>query len=90
MIDPRKINQPVIGVIDQDKINHPHIKHVRMIKRTVTASGSAPSITVAVFRCVIALLLSVMRCSLGVVTLCHLLPAVAGYPVPAAARSRVL
>jgi hypothetical protein len=33
-----------------------------------------PSITVAVFRCVAALALSVMRGTVGLVTCCHLLP----------------
>ena len=49
-----------------------------------------PSITVAVFRCVTALPLSVMCCWPDVVTLCYLLSVVVGYPLLAAARSRVL
>lgn len=46
------------------------------------------SITVVVFRCVIALPLSVRCCSPGVVTLGHLLSVVVGYPVVVAAWSR--
>ena len=48
--------------------------------------GAQPCITVAVFRRVAALLLSVMSWVAEGVTFGHLLPAGTGYPVPSSSR----